>query len=604
VTAALAVLSATVAFAQAPEPLNRRFLVVYEHDSTLIANIEIAAGIERALSATMPAGREMYSEHRDLARFPGVDHERMLAEAMAAKYAELPMDAVLMVGPGALDFVLRHREAFAAGAPVVFGGVSPEELARFDLPPDARGVVSSFDVRRTVALARDLQPGARRVVLVAGSAGFDQDWIARAQQELQDLDGLEVSVVTGLSLAGFEAMAQELDLGTILVVLSVFQDAEGRKFLPRDPAGAIAAAAGTPTYAVYNTYIGHGVLGGQVETFDDLGKAMGELAMRVLSGSPGVPTVVETPSRPLVDWRQMQRFGLNGEALPPDAERLYYQPNAWERYRGVILLASAVIVLQSGTIAALVVLNRRRRRLEGELAVERVELAHLSRATQVGELSGALAHELNQPLTAILANAEVASRLLQRDPPELGEIAEILDDIAADDRRAAGIITELRRLMTKGEVAQAPVDLARLVDATVALTRSEMVARQTRVEVRHDAPDLTVSGNAAQLQQVILNLVLNGADAMAEKPPADRVLSVETRVRDDGWRELAVRDRGRGISGAMREDAFKPFVTSKPQGLGFGLSICRSIVQSHGGSLAFDPAIADGARIVLALPRP
>lgn len=151
---------------------------------------------------------------------------------------------------------------------------------------------------------------------------------------------------------------------------------------------------------------------------------------------------------------------------------------------------------------------RRRRRLARELAAGRLELAHASRAAQLGELSGALAHELNQPLGAILAKAEAGSRLLKSDPPDLAEISDILVDIAADDRRAADIIKELRRLMAKGDAELEPLELNALVHRTLGLVRGELSARRTTVEFKPDAVAVPVLANALQIQQVLLNLVL------------------------------------------------------------------------------------------------
>lgn len=237
-----------------------------------------------------------------------------------------------------------------------------------------------------------------------------------------------------------------------------------------------------------------------------------------------------------------------------------------------------------------------------ELAEERIELAHLSRASQLGALSGALAHELNQPLTSILSNAEAGTRLLASGTQDLKEIADILQDIAEDDRRAADIIAQLRRLLLKGETTLEVIDLGRLVEATVSLARSELVARQARVEIQTEGGDVRVRANLPQMQQIVLNLLMNALEAMAETPPAERRIVIEVRALEDGWRELAVSDRGRGVTPGMRADAFKPFVSTKPNGLGFGLSICRFIVQAHGGRLGFDETVTRGARIVLSLP--
>lgn len=308
------------------------------------------------------------------------------------------------------------------------------------------------------------------------------------------------------------------------------------------------------------------------------------------------------PARPVVDWRQLQRFGLDRDLLPANAVLEVYNPSAWERYRLQILLAVAVILLQSATIAALVIQDRPRRSAQREVAARRAELAHVSRIAQLGELSGALAHELNQPLTSILANAETGSQLIAREPVDLEEIAAILADIAEDDRRAAVIIVELRRLMSKGETDFAILDLNRTVDATVRLIRSELLMREVTVEQRLARVEMPVRASRPQLKQVLLNLLLSAADAMAEQPTQTRRVTIATMLRDDGWRELSVHDQGPGLSEAVAADPFRPFATTKTTGLGLGLSICRTIVQAHGGTLEFDETADNGARVVLALP--
>jgi len=217
-------------------------------------------------------------------------------------------------------------------------------------------------------------------------------------------------------------------------------------------------------------------------------------------------------------------------------------------------------------------------------------------------LSGAFAHELNQPLTSILANAEAGARLLQHVPPDTEELKDILGDIVEEDKRAAGVIAQLRQLMVKGETKLDPMDLNEAVAATIALARSELVARQTKWDFDREPQDLPVRGNLVQLQQVILNLILNSTDAMSQLAPSERRIAIATRKRHDGFRELAVSDRGPGLSPEMRAEAFKPFVSTKAKGLGLGLAICRSIALAHGGTLKFDEHKTDGARVILVLP--
>ncbi|MGE0649267.1 MAG: sensor histidine kinase [Alphaproteobacteria bacterium] len=156
--------------------------------------------------------------------------------------------------------------------------------------------------------------------------------------------------------------------------------------------------------------------------------------------------------------------------------------------------------------------------------------------------------------------------------------------------------------MVKGETTLDRVDLNQAVTATLALARSEFVARQTKVEFRREQPELAVMGNLAQLQQVVLNLILNAAEAMSHLPPQERLVEIETGIRKDGFRVLAVSDHGWGVSPEVAVNAFKPFFSTKANGLGFGLSICRSIAQAHRGTLMFDEDKRNGTRVILALP--
>jgi signal transduction histidine kinase len=577
-------------------------LVVYESDATQPAAIEIAQGIRSRLVRGVARKFETYSEYLDLQRFPGPENLTRRASEMTEKYRGVPFDVVIAIGPGGLRFMLEHRD-IAPGAPLVFGAVRTAAVEVLALPEDTMGVVSNFDVNGTIDLARLLQPDAREIVVITGSGEFDRSWQATARDELASLpEDFKVRFLSDQTVEGFSQSVRQLTPTTILLILTVVQDAEGKRFIPREVTGQLAEASGAPSYAVYSTMMGMGTVGGKVESFHTIGEDTATLALEAIAGNLTPRKIVESTARPVVDWRQMVRWGLDPRLLPDDAEILNYEPTIWEQYRPEILAIGAVIALQSATITALIVQYRRRRRIADELALERLELAHLSRVNQLGELSGALAHELNQPLTSILANAQAGSRLLQVNPDDREELQAILNDIVADDRRAAGIIGQLRNLMVKGEAKLDPIDLNRAVEATIALANSELVARQTRVSFGPQQQELRVRGNLAQLQQLILNLVLNAAEAMSHQSVANRRVDIETRKRDDGFCEMAVSDLGPGLAPELKANAFRPFVSTKDKGLGLGLAICRSIALAHGGTLAFDDGRAAGARVVLTLP--
>ena len=243
-----------------------------------------------------------------------------------------------------------------------------------------------------------------------------------------------------------------------------------------------------------------------------------------------------------------------------------------------------------------------RRRYDREAVKQHDELAHLSRVAMLGELSGSLAHELNQPLTAILSNAQAAQRFLARNPPELDALSDILSDIVRNDRRAGDVIQRLRSLLRKEEAERQPLALNDVVVESLQLMRSDLLNRQVSVQTEL-APGLpTVRGDRVQLQQVLLNYVINGCDAM-DGQAVSRLLLVRTRASDGGGIEVAVTDRGTGIPPDDIERIFEPFMTTKARGMGPGLAICRTIVEAHGGKVwASNNNAERGATLHFALP--
>jgi PAS domain S-box-containing protein len=243
-----------------------------------------------------------------------------------------------------------------------------------------------------------------------------------------------------------------------------------------------------------------------------------------------------------------------------------------------------------------------RKRAESELQRQRGELAHLTRVSTMGELSASLAHELNQPLTAILSNAQAAQRFLTANPSDLTEVQEILQDIVEDDSRASEVIQRMRALVKKEELAFAPLDLAGVVRDVAALVHSDAILQGVRIllEVKPGLP--SVRGDKIQLQQVVLNLLLNAFEAMKDCPANEREVKVLAETAGAGSLRLAVRDHGTGLGDDKLDKIFQPFYTTKRDGLGMGLAISRSIIDTHGGRLWAENNPDRGATFYCTLP--
>jgi PAS domain S-box-containing protein len=243
-----------------------------------------------------------------------------------------------------------------------------------------------------------------------------------------------------------------------------------------------------------------------------------------------------------------------------------------------------------------------RRQSEAALLRQRSELAHLSRVAMLGELSGSMAHELNQPLTAILSNAQAAQRFLAADEADLGEVRDILADIVSEDKRAGEIIRRLRLLLKKGEVQRQELNINEVVQEVLKLVRSDLVNHDVTMATEL-APGLpVVHGDRVQLQQVLLNLVMNGCEAMASSEKNVRQLTIRTDRSEDGSVYVSVTDCGPGIIPERLEQVFESFYTTKPQGMGLGLTVCRTIITAHRGKLWANSKPGRGATVCFTLP--
>lgn len=288
----------------------------------------------------------------------------------------------------------------------------------------------------------------------------------------------------------------------------------------------------------------------------------------------------------------------------------------WQERPGFILAIFAVVAVQSALIAGLLVYHAALRRTKRELArdiAERQqaqlemrrlqdEIAHVGRVSMMGQLASSLAHEINQPLGAILRNAEAAELFLESNTPDLEEIRTILADIRADDQRAGSVIDRMRSLLKRHVLDTQPLDLNELVGDVAQLARPDAATRQVKLAVKVPSELPAVRGDRVHLQQVLLNLIVNGMDAMNGASPGHRHVTVSAREGAAQTVEVAVTDTGHGIATEKLAHVFDPFFTTKADGMGMGLPISRTIVESHGGRLWVENNNGTGATFRFTLP--
>jgi signal transduction histidine kinase len=592
VLAVLFVLAYSTAFA---DNARQGVILFLPFDSGGTDQIATDGAFRRALAATLGEKVDVYTEFLDIQRFPEPKQQDRLAAYLHDKFAGRPIDLVVAGGSPSIRFLAPRHDALFPNSRLMFVAASQSRDLHL-LGPDIPGLTTQFDPVPTVRLALGLEPNADRLIVVNGNNQDERGREVAARRDLNALSsGIKIEYWSGRRQEDILQAAAKLPPRTLVLYFSF-----GNVSASRDMARRLAAAASVPVYSQFDDYSGLGVVGGGTTTYDDLGREMGELAVRILTQHvSGIR--VSSAATNIVDWRQLQRWGLSEANLPPGTIVRFREPSLWEEHKWLVMGSVAVLIVQSILITMLIIQARRRQRAQAALEQQQQELTHLGRVATLGELSGAIAHEINNPLSAILSNAQAAARFLDRNPIDTDELRAINRDIAADSKRAGEVIRRLRALFKKAEMRLEPVNLNEIVADGLELANRKLLEGNITVATKlaNDVPE--VRADPVQLKQVLLNIIVNACDAMEDSKHDDRRLTIATS-QDQGVAQLSVTDRGSGISESVKERLFQPFVTTKSSGTGLGLSICRSIVEAHGGRLWASNNKDQGATFFVTLP--
>ena len=581
-----------------------RVVLIRGWDSLYRSNVQRESALRDAIEEHAPRVIEFFPEETDPLRFPDAA-EPDLVMLLKRKYRETPIDLVVAMGVEPLEFATRYREQVWPGAAIVFAGLFEGSLDGWRLPPRTTGVLNSLDVERTLELGRAIAPQARALYLVSGSAEFDMSYRELVMKKLAKLStSLEIRPIVGLSRAETAARVASLDRGDLVLYLTMLRDSTGQISGPSTPSlRQISFHSRAPVLVLAHTQLGQGPVGGFATRHDEHGRAAGKLSRRVLEGldPDTVPVAVFPAPECVVDWSTLGRYGIPERSIPADCSLINEPVQLWRIYFWPLLGLLAVIVLQSALIASLVAQSRRRARAEAELQARFAEQAQVARLSMVGALTASIAHEINQPMGAILGNAEAAEMMLEQGTLEPDKLREILADIRQEDLRASDIIRSLRKLLGRHESKLVALDINAEVAEALKHVSFEAARRGARLTPLFATDLPSVLGDAVQLQQVVINLVMNAMQAASCAPHGSREIRIETRTANQGV-EVSVSDLGPGVPPEDLDRLFQSTFTTRRDGMGFGLSIVRSIVENHRGRVWHHPNVPRGAIFSLWLP--
>jgi signal transduction histidine kinase len=594
-------LAISTALAAPPLPLS--VLVLDQSASLRPWSTAIIKAIQSSMSSHSAKPISYYVEHLDLFDFYNPRYEDNLRNHFSDKYLDKPIGLILTIGPDALDLAVKLRGAVWPAVPIAFTAVDEQALPKNPLPPRTTGIVIRRSLAAMVKAAQAIVPNLKRLALVGDR--FEQHvYDRRFAEELPDVSiDFQIIDLLGLPVREVRQRVAAMPADSVILYFGINADQDVRYTSAVEVLPLIAAAANRPIIVDAETEIGLGAVGGFLRTPDQIGRDAARLAMRILNGEDAsdIPITVGNPLKPIFDWRQLQRWGVGESRLPPENEIRFRDPTAWERYHWQILAIAAALLVQMSLIVGLFYERSRRRFAEVDSRRHLSELAHINRTATAGALSASIAHEIKQPLAAIAANGSAALRWLRRATPNLDEAQESMERVVGAAHRASDVIDTIRSMFKTSNQKKAALDINVLIEEVLAVLHTDFLRRKIIVQNRFGADLPTVMANRVQLQQVILNLCINAADAMDSLTDRGRVLKIMSERQSSGVL-ITIEDSGVGVDPKNIERIFEPFYTTKSDGMGMGLSICRSIIEEHGGRLSATPGRSCGLAIQIALP--
>ena len=587
---------AAMPFRATAEPPPRNILIIDESAAESPFGRRFGGQIHATLDAKSVQAYAIYAEYLDFGHFTESNYDLILETYFTNKYRDKPISLIIALGSEALNFSLHLRSKVWSDAPIVFVSFDDAAAKDFTAPPNATGIIAARPFQDMVEAAKILVPGLARIALV-GASLEREPLRGRYRQDVQQLaKALDVVNLSNLSLDQVRMQITALHDDTAIVYTPIYRDGTGTTHNPVEALKAVAGAANRPIVVDSEDFIGMGATGGFVMSAEKVGTEAGQRVARILNGesAANIPVVTTNFNTPVFDARKLKQWSISESSLPAGSVVLFRQLNAWDLYHWQIVTIFTIIPLQSLIIWWLYYEHRRRRAAERESRQHLLEVAKMDRAMTVSAMSASIAHELNQPLGAILNNAEAAEMLLCANSPDLYQLKEILADIRRDDSRAAEIIKRLRALLKHADLEAKDIDLAGVVSDTVRLIEHQAAERGVILKVRSVPDNLWVRADRVHIQQVILNVALNAIDAMQSLPLGARKLEFYVN-RHNGNITVSIKDTGTGIPEDKLDSIFEPFVTTKKQGTGIGLSIARTIVNTYGGKIWAENEAGGGA---------
>jgi len=587
----------------------KTIVIFFSLHANLPAYQNLLEGFRTTFSEEYHQPYNLLIEYLDIGRLTDDKYAKYIIEQYNEKFKGSNIDLLITVTPGIIPVLEKYGLDAVKKSPtisIVLDSLSADQgLFKAD---NIVEITVKFKFARSVQAACDLFPDRKNIYIISGSSPTDNYFTSKVRSGIKSFEKAhKVVYITGLSLDSTLQIARKIPDHSIVIVPTYLSDNKKIQFSTPEIIGLLATNCNSPVFPLFDSFIKReGGIGGYVFSYNELGRETGRVASRVLNGMPLKKINVKEDNfyQNIFDWRVLKKWDLLGsKALPSNSIYYYQQHDFVTDYKWYILAGVLFLILESLLIVYLYKLNVRQKAIvKQKTEVEDLYriLIREDRLLTMVELTASLSHELNQPLTAILYNAQAGMRFLKSEKLDSTQAEEIFKNIIEDDKRAAELISSVKSLMKLEYREMGKINLNSLIQDTIPIFNSEAIKKQIQLKLTLNRDPVYVFGDRIQLQQVILNLISNAAIAMEETDTEHKIIEIRELVKK-GSVTVSVCDFGPGISDSMKENLFKPFVTSRKSGFGIGLAVSRSIIEKHQGTMRAGNIPGGGAEFSFSL---
>jgi signal transduction histidine kinase len=570
----------------------------------------ILGGIRQKLTEQFGDQYSLHTEYLETENYPKDNYPKEKFDIYNEKYKEIKLDLLICVGRNAIVTIQKYAEDYLLYLPTVsidfdYSNYGIKSDLKLNEQTAVVGMKFNFDNSLTAALS--LFPETTSVYFVGGTTPFDKFLMSLAKEAAKKIDNEKETIfITDASMDKILHQVRSLPAGSLIFVPSFNTDLKMVTYHNPEAIRLISTNANAPVFAYSDMGLGDGEVGGYIISFERVGLLSGEYAVKILNGAnPNSFSAAEKDYYDYVfDWRQLKRWNIaDSDLIPEKSTILFKEVNFIDEYKWVFGASLLFLVLQSMLIANLIRLIRNQKNMTGQLIEAQHkyrDFLHEDRVLRFGHITASLSHELNQPLTAILSNAQAGINYINSNEADPELLKQIFQKIVENDKRTASILRSIRGMMQLESREKEKIDLNDLIIEVKEVFQSEANKYDIQLNVNLLDEPIFIFADGIQIQQVILNLLLNASQAIQNSKSLNKVITINQNITNE-FVTIDVCDNGLGIDEPIKDKLFKPFFTYKENGTGIGLTICRSIIEDHTGKIWAENMPDGGAKFSFSL---